>query len=196
MALKAGYYGVKKNVMDELKQLDGAKIIKSVGAGLNLSSQGALSCKSATANQAGIAKSTDYIGSDVTITVPLLKTIDSDTGAVSSLSVVYDNEPDDDTSTNLISSKGVYDALKDFIKIVTETGSVTIGSGANTDVTPTAVAGYEVIATDIRLSGAGSTASATLALTGDPGICRIKNTDAESHTWAYSLRTVFVKTYS
>lgn len=196
MALKAGYYGVKKNVLDNLEQLDGAKIIKSIGAGLNFSDAGQLSCKSATANQAGIAKSTDYIGKDVTITAPLLKTLDSDTGAVSGLSVTYDNEPGDASSTNLISSKGVYDAFKDFIKIETTTDSVTIAAGQNTDITPPAKSGYSVIATDLRLSGAGSTADAALALTGDPNVCRVKNVGAESRTWAYSLRTVYAKTYT
>ena len=196
MALKAGYYGVKKNVLDELEKLDGAKIIKSVGAGLNFSDAGQLSCKSATANQAGIAKSTDYIGSDVTLTLPLMKSIDSETGAVASLYIVYDNEPDDGTSTNLISSKGVYDAFKDFIQIETTTDSVTIAAGQNTDIISPAKSGYSVIATDLRLSGAGSTADAALALTGDPNVCRVKNVGAESRTWAYSLRTVYVKTYA
>lgn len=46
MALRAGYYGLKNSVKKTLEKLasdmSGAKIIKSVGAGLNLSDQGAL----------------------------------------------------------------------------------------------------------------------------------------------------------
>ena len=115
MALKAGYYGVKKNVLDELNQLDGAKIIKSVGAGLNFnSSTGALSCKSATNSQAGIAKASDYIGKDVGCDYPFQKSFNADTGAVDNLSIGYDTKIADNTGAyerNLITSKGVYKAL-------------------------------------------------------------------------------------
>lgn len=115
MALKAGYYGVKKNVADELKKLDGAKIIKSVGAGLNLSSQGALSCKSATASQAGIAKSTDYLSSSMQAQLPLSFTEDIETSEINGIEVQFDTTPTNNTGDiayNLITSKGVYDAIK------------------------------------------------------------------------------------
>ena len=121
MALKAGYYGVKKNVADELKKLDGAKIIKSVGAGLNLSSQGALSCKSATASQAGIAKSSDYLSSSMLAQLPLSFTEDIETSEINGIEVQFDTTPSDnsgDIAYNLITSKGVYDALQTKLGII------------------------------------------------------------------------------
>ena len=42
MALKAGYYGIKKALID---MLNGAKIIKTIGSGLSLSDAGSLSVK-------------------------------------------------------------------------------------------------------------------------------------------------------
>lgn len=42
MALKAGYKGIKKNVLDTLMSLVGAKVIKTIGNGLSLSDAGAL----------------------------------------------------------------------------------------------------------------------------------------------------------
>jgi len=44
MALRAGYYGVKKSVQAVISNLSGAKIIKSIGDGLKLTSAGKLSC--------------------------------------------------------------------------------------------------------------------------------------------------------
>lgn len=44
MALRAGYYGVKKSVLAAISNLSGAKIIKSIGDGLKLTSAGKLSC--------------------------------------------------------------------------------------------------------------------------------------------------------
>lgn len=43
MALRAGYYGVKRNMIDFIKSLNGAKVIKTIGDGLKLTSAGALS---------------------------------------------------------------------------------------------------------------------------------------------------------
>lgn len=42
MALKAGYNGIKKSVLDSLMSLLGAKVIKTIGNGLSLSDAGAL----------------------------------------------------------------------------------------------------------------------------------------------------------
>ena len=42
MALKAGYKGVKKSVLDFISSLSSAKIIKTIGDGLNLTSSGEL----------------------------------------------------------------------------------------------------------------------------------------------------------
>lgn len=44
MALRAGYYGIKKSVLAAISNLSGAKIIKSIGDGLKLTSAGKLSC--------------------------------------------------------------------------------------------------------------------------------------------------------
>lgn len=44
MALRAGYYGVKKSVLAAISNLSGAKVIKSIGDGLKLTSAGKLSC--------------------------------------------------------------------------------------------------------------------------------------------------------
>lgn len=44
MALRAGYYGVKKSVLDAIAGMVGSKIIKSIGDGLKLTSAGKLSC--------------------------------------------------------------------------------------------------------------------------------------------------------
>lgn len=43
MALKAGYLGVKKNLIDLINTMAGGKIIKTIGNGLTLSDAGALS---------------------------------------------------------------------------------------------------------------------------------------------------------
>ena len=44
MALKAGYYGIKKSLFSVIESLSGAKVIKTIGNGLNLSNAGSLSC--------------------------------------------------------------------------------------------------------------------------------------------------------
>lgn len=44
MALRAGYYGVKKSVLDAIAGMAGSKIIKSIGDGLKLTNAGKLSC--------------------------------------------------------------------------------------------------------------------------------------------------------
>lgn len=44
MALRAGYYGVKKSVLNVINGLSGAKIIKTIGDGLKLTAAGKLSC--------------------------------------------------------------------------------------------------------------------------------------------------------
>lgn len=44
MALRAGYYGIKKNILSTINRLSGAKIIKTIGDGLKLTSAGKLSC--------------------------------------------------------------------------------------------------------------------------------------------------------
>ena len=53
MALKAGYQGVKKSMIDALKSLSGMKVIKSFGDGLNLTSAGKLNLTAAASNKLG-----------------------------------------------------------------------------------------------------------------------------------------------
>lgn len=43
MALKAGYYGIKKSMLGVIRSLAGAEVIKSIGDGLDLTSDGNLS---------------------------------------------------------------------------------------------------------------------------------------------------------
>ena len=56
MALKAGYKGVKKTLIDAIKNLSGAVVIKTVGDGLNLTNAGKLNVKAATASAIGGVK--------------------------------------------------------------------------------------------------------------------------------------------
>lgn len=60
MALRAGYYGLKNSVKKKLEKLAadmaGAKIIKSFGDGLNLTSTGKLNLTAATASKIGGVK--------------------------------------------------------------------------------------------------------------------------------------------
>lgn len=44
MALRAGYYGLKKSLIETIAKLSGAKIVKSIGDGLKLTAAGKLSC--------------------------------------------------------------------------------------------------------------------------------------------------------
>lgn len=53
MALKAGYQGVKKALLDAVKNLSGALVIKSLGDGFNLTNAGKLNMTAATASKMG-----------------------------------------------------------------------------------------------------------------------------------------------
>lgn len=44
MALRAGYIGIKKNIVGIINSLAGSKIIKTIGDGLNLTAAGKLNC--------------------------------------------------------------------------------------------------------------------------------------------------------
>ena len=61
MALRASYFGVKRNLKDELKQLDGAVIIKDVGQGLTLSATKTLAASTATKTRYGVVQITDTL---------------------------------------------------------------------------------------------------------------------------------------
>ena len=56
MALRAGYIGIKKSLLGVINSLSSAKIIKSLGDGLNLTSAGKLNLTSATASKIGGVK--------------------------------------------------------------------------------------------------------------------------------------------
>lgn len=45
MALKAGYYGIKKDLINLIKSLSGTKVIKTIGDALNLTAAGRLNVK-------------------------------------------------------------------------------------------------------------------------------------------------------
>ena len=56
MALKAGYNGIKKSVLDKLLQMSGALIIKSLGTALSLSDAGELTVSAASDTAPGIVQ--------------------------------------------------------------------------------------------------------------------------------------------
>lgn len=56
MALKAGYIGIKKSMLGLINSLASAKLIKSFGDGLNLTSAGKLNITAATASKIGGVK--------------------------------------------------------------------------------------------------------------------------------------------
>lgn len=56
MALKAGYIGIKKSMLGLINSLASAKLIKSFGDGLNLTSAGKLNMTAATASKIGGVK--------------------------------------------------------------------------------------------------------------------------------------------
>lgn len=115
MALKAGYYGVKKNVMDELKQLDGALIVKEVGRGLEFdATDHQLICKLASGSTAGVVRETDIVPALTDFGYPLVVTTDEQTSVISDIDIAFDTTPTantGDTANKLITSAGVYDAL-------------------------------------------------------------------------------------
>lgn len=56
MALKAGYNGIKKSVLDKLLQMSGALIIKSLGTALSLSDAGELRVRNASESHSGVVQ--------------------------------------------------------------------------------------------------------------------------------------------
>lgn len=56
MALRAGYIGIKKSMLGLINTLGSAKLIKSVGDGLNLNNSGKLTMTPATTNKIGGVK--------------------------------------------------------------------------------------------------------------------------------------------
>ena len=88
MALKAGYYGVKKSVArainDLITTVSGMKIIKSFGDGLNLTQQGKLNLTAATASKMGGVK----VGDGLSINEGVLS---ADARGLT-IDVLYDNE--------------------------------------------------------------------------------------------------------
>ena len=56
MALKAGYNGIKKSLLDKLLQMSGALIIKSLGTALSLSDAGELRVRNASESHSGVVQ--------------------------------------------------------------------------------------------------------------------------------------------
>ena len=56
MALKAGYNGIKKSVLDKLLQMSGALVIKSLGTALSLSDAGELRVRNASDSHSGVVQ--------------------------------------------------------------------------------------------------------------------------------------------
>ncbi len=56
MALKAGYQGIKKNLLDKLLQMSGSLIIKSLGTALSLSDAGELRVRNASDSHSGVVQ--------------------------------------------------------------------------------------------------------------------------------------------
>lgn len=72
MALRAGYYGIKKKLLDSIIKFmtdsEGAKIIKTIGSGLTLDSDGSLSADSQKVNYSLTEQNTGikwYDGRDI-----------------------------------------------------------------------------------------------------------------------------------
>ena len=114
MALKAGYYGVTKKMINRIKALSQAVIIKSISTGLSLSDGGALSLKKATAAQLGGVKIGEGIEqeSDGTINVSATGGLDYSTTK-------------EDTGLKWLDGRAIYKQ--------TFTGTC---SGIDTDITP------------------------------------------------------------
>lgn len=56
MALKAGYQGIKKSLLDKLLQMSGSLIIKSLGTALSLSDAGELRVRNASESHSGVVQ--------------------------------------------------------------------------------------------------------------------------------------------
>lgn len=96
MALKAGYIGIKKSMLGLINSLASAKLIKSFGDGLNLTSAGKLNMTSATASKIGGVK----VGEGLEITDGVLNV--TSTGAVD-----YSTE-EVDTGVKWVDGKTIY----------------------------------------------------------------------------------------
>lgn len=175
MALRASYFGIKRNVKDEMEKLDGAKLCKSYGAGLNYNSTtGALSCKSATASQAGIAKSTDYLASSIEYD-DIVPSYDADTGAIVKLSVDTTNAVTEDV-VNPVQSGAVFSAIQNVANIISiESKAVTSSSGANFTL-PSPGDGMSIILT------VGASNDRT-------GMYLLRNNTANRSLWAIKAQT-------
>lgn len=133
MALKAGYIGIKKSMLGVINSLASAKLIKSFGDGLNLTSGGKLNMTAATASKLGGVK----IGEGLDITDGVL--------SVSASGVVDYSATEVDTGIKWIDGKTIYaksyfkdssipatntafDTIADLDNLIDAKGSVTIGS--------------------------------------------------------------------
>lgn len=126
MALKAGYYGIKKNLVNKLTKLTG---IYSIGSGLNLSSAGALSAKNATTSQKGIVQ-LDEVPTDDSTNVPTSGGV-YDALAAKQDTLTFDDTPTE-SSTNPVKSGGVYGVIQELTDDKLDKNSIRV-SGVSVD---------------------------------------------------------------
>lgn len=164
MALKSGYYGVKKNILDELKQLDGAKITKSFGSGLDYDpTTGELGLKFATlvpinAGENGITLNVGAgLATSVIETVPWL-------------------------------------SLGKIIKKVnvSSESEISVDAGSFATVSYTIPSGYSVIHSEFKVTGAGSSAHSFLSAASGPGSFIVGNKDSAAHSWTYEYTLLLI----
>lgn len=96
MALKAGYIGIKKSMLGLINSLASAKLIKSFGDGLNLTSAGKLNMTAATASKIGGVK----VGEGLEIEEGVLK--------VTSTGMIDYSTVEVDTGVKWIDGKTIY----------------------------------------------------------------------------------------
>lgn len=101
MALKAGYTGVKKSMLGFINSLASAKLIKSIGSGLKLSTKGALSTDIDT-------ETMEYVNGKLSAKIPTIEGITMD---ILYGSYQYTNPASTDSSIELSESYEDYDFL-------------------------------------------------------------------------------------
>lgn len=127
MALKAGYNGIKKSVLDKLLQMSGALIIKSLGTALSLSDAGELRVRNASDSHSGVVQPD---GVSTYIEGGLLK------AAASSSDYVLNTEVD--TGRKWIDGKTIYSILTPIFKngnVNSEDGWAAGGTGFYSNTT-------------------------------------------------------------
>lgn len=126
MALRAGYYGLKNSVKKKLEKLAadmaGAKIIKTIGDGLNLTNAGKLNVTAATASKLGGVK----VGEGLAIEDDVLSCTVS--GGVAFSTTEFD------TGFTWIDGKKIYGKVFNNVNIPNNAFSLSLDLGANADI--------------------------------------------------------------